>query len=81
MPMTYNLQQYQKIAMTLLGKSCKKNLIIFIGLFYPKGEPILQHLLLCDPFAVDHHSCMGHASHLQQPRGGLGWAGVGPVRE
>jgi len=32
------------------------------------GEPILAHLLRCDPLAVDDHSGMGHASHLHQPR-------------
>jgi len=41
---------------------------VAIGIFYPSGEPILLHLLCCDPFAVDNHSCIGHASHLQQPR-------------
>jgi hypothetical protein len=54
MPMTYNLQKYQEIAITLLNKSVKKILFIFIGLFYLSGEPISLHLLLCDPFAVDH---------------------------
>jgi hypothetical protein len=81
MPMTYNLQKYQEIAITLLNKSVKKIFFISIGLFYLSGEPISLHLLRCDPFAVDNHSGMGHASHLQQPRGGLGWAGVGTVRE
>ena len=52
--MTYNLQKYQEIAITLLNKSVKKILFIFIGLFYLSGEPISLHLLLCDPFAVDH---------------------------
>jgi hypothetical protein len=70
--MTYNLQKYQEIAITLLNKSVKNILFIFIGLFTLSGEPISLHLLLCDPFAVDHHSGMGHASHLQQPRGRLG---------
>jgi hypothetical protein len=68
MPMLYLLQQYQEVILTLLKKLFKKNLFIFIGIFYPSGEPILLHLLRCDPFAVDNHSCMGHASHLQQPR-------------
>jgi hypothetical protein len=48
-------------------KNEKKVSVIFIGLFYLAGEPISPHLLLCDPFAVDHHSGMGQASHLQQP--------------
>ena len=52
----------------MVEKVCKKNLFLFIGLFYPGGEPISLHLLRCDPFAVDYHSYMGHASHLQQPR-------------
>jgi hypothetical protein len=47
MPVTYNLQKYQEIAITLLNKSVKNILFIFIGLFSP-------HLLRCDPFAVDH---------------------------
>jgi len=68
MPMLFLLQQYQEIILTLLKKLFKKNLFISIGIFYPSGEPILLHLLCCDPFAVDYHSCMGHASHLQQPR-------------
>jgi hypothetical protein len=68
MPMLFFLQQYQELILTLLKKLFKKNIFIFIGIFYPSGEPILLHLLRCDPFAVDHHSCMGHASHLQQPR-------------
>jgi hypothetical protein len=66
MPMSYNHQKYQEITMILLKISAKK--IFFIGLFYPMGEPILLHLLRCAPFAVDHHSCMDYASHLQQPR-------------
>jgi hypothetical protein len=52
--MTNNLQRYQEIAIILLIKSVKKILFIFIGLFYLSGEPISPHLLLCDPFAVDH---------------------------
>jgi hypothetical protein len=39
-----------------------------VGIFSPSGEPILQHLLRCGPFAVGDHSFMNHASHLQQPR-------------
>ena len=66
--MTYKNKQYQEIAITLLNKSVKNILFIFIGLFYLSGEPISPHLLRCDPFAVDHHSGMGHASHMQQPR-------------
>jgi len=46
-----------------------------IGIFYPSGEPILLGgvgwMLCCDPFAVDYHSCMGHASHPLI----LGWGG------
>ena len=61
-------QQYQEDILTLLIQLFKKNISIFIGIFYPSGEPILLHLLCCDPFAVDNHSCMGHASHLQQLR-------------
>jgi hypothetical protein len=68
MPMLFLLQQYQEVILTLQKNFFKKNLFIFIGIFYPSGEPILLLLLCCDPFAVDNHSCMGHASHLQQPR-------------
>jgi hypothetical protein len=32
------------------------------------GEPVFLHLLCCGPIAVDDHSFMGHASHLQKPR-------------
>ncbi len=67
--MPFLLQQYQELTLTLLIKLFKKNLFILIGIFHPygkPGEPILLHLLCCDPFAVDNHSCMGHASHLQQ---------------
>jgi hypothetical protein len=54
MPVTYKNKQYQEIAITLLNISVKNNLFIFIGLFTLSGEPISPHLLLCDPFAVDH---------------------------
>ena len=60
--------QYQDFILILLIKLFKKNISRFIGIFYPLGEPILLHLLRCDPLAVDNHSCMCHASHLQQPR-------------
>jgi len=62
------LQQHQEVILTLLKKLFKKNLFKFTGIFYPSGEPILLHLLCCDPFAVENHSSMDHASHLQQPR-------------
>jgi hypothetical protein len=39
-----------------------------VGIFSPSGEPISQHLLRCGSFAVEDHSFMNHASHLQQPR-------------
>jgi len=69
MPMLIFLQQYQEVILTLLKKLFKKNLFyIHRGIFYPSGEPILVHLLRCDPFAVDDHSGMGHALHLHQPR-------------
>ena len=62
------LQQYQELILTLLKKLY--NLLITIGIFYPSGEPTFLggegRLLCCDPFAVDYHSCMDHASHLQQ---------------
>jgi len=38
----------------------KKKVFIFIGIFYPSGEPISPHRLRCSPFAVDDHSFMGH---------------------
>ncbi len=72
--MPFLLQQYQELTLTLLIKLFKKNLFILIGIFHPygkPGEPILLHLLCCDPFAVDNHSCMGHASHPLI----LGWGG------
>jgi len=62
------LQQYQEVILTLLKKFSRRIFFIFIGIFYPSGEPILAHLLCCDPFAVDDHSGMAHASHLHQPR-------------
>jgi len=34
--------------------------LIFIGIFYPSGEPISPHRLRCSPFAVVHYSVMGH---------------------
>jgi len=72
MPMHFFHQQYQEVILTLLKKLFKKNLSISIGIFYPSGEPRwlggVGWLLRCDPFAVDNHSCMSHASHLQQPR-------------
>jgi hypothetical protein len=66
--MLFLLQQYQEVILTLLKKLFEKYLFILIGIFYPSGEPILLHLLRCDPFAVDNHSCMSHASHLRQTR-------------
>jgi len=38
----------------------KKKFFIFIGIFYPSGEPISPHRLRCSPFAVVHYSFMGH---------------------
>jgi hypothetical protein len=38
----------------------KKKFFIFIGIFYPLGEPISLHRLRCSPFAVVHYSLMGH---------------------
>jgi hypothetical protein len=38
----------------------KKKFFIFIGIFYPSGEPISPHWLRCSPFAVVHYSFMGH---------------------
>jgi len=32
---------------------------IFIGIFYPLGEPISPHLLRCGLFAVENHSFTG----------------------
>jgi len=58
MPMLFLLQQYQEFILTLLKKLFKKNLFIFIGIFYPSGEPISLHLLRCDPFAVHLYSSM-----------------------
>jgi len=73
--MLFLLQQYQEFILTLLKKLFKKNLSIFIGIFYPSGEPKLLGgagwMLCCDPFAVDNHSCIGHASHPLI----LGWGG------
>ena len=70
--MLFLLQKYQELILTFLKKLFKKNLFISIGIFYPSGEPTplggVGWLLCCDPFAVDNHSCMGHASHLHQPR-------------
>jgi len=28
---------------------------IYVGIFYPSGEPISLHLLCCGPIAVDDH--------------------------
>ena len=66
--MPFLLQQYQEVILILLIKFFKKNKSLFIGIFYPSGELILLHLLRYDPFAVANHSCMCHASHLQQPQ-------------
>jgi hypothetical protein len=79
MPMTYKNKQYQEIAITLLNKSVKKILFIFIGLLTLSSKPISLHLLLCDPFAVDHR--YGPRLASAAPSCGLGWAGVGPDRE
>ncbi len=70
--MIFFLQQYQEVILTLLKNLFKKNHFIFIGIFYPtSGHELLGGvgwLLCCDALAVDNHSCMGRASHLQQPR-------------
>jgi len=70
--MPFLLQQYQEVILTLLIKFFKRNKSLFIGIIYPSGEPSLLggegRLLRYDPFAVDNHSCMSHASHLQQPQ-------------
>jgi hypothetical protein len=60
MPMFFFLQQYQKATLTLLKKIFKKDLFIFIGIFYPLGQPISLHRLRCSPFAVYIYSFMGH---------------------
>jgi len=59
-------QQYQEVILILLKKLLKKNLPIYIGIFYPTGEPILMHLLRYRAFAVDNHSCLPCASHIHQ---------------
>jgi len=58
--MIFLLQQYQEVILTLLKKLFKKNLFIFIGIFYPTGESISLHRLRCSPFAVYKYSFMGH---------------------
>jgi hypothetical protein len=57
------------LAFEMLGRyfTLKRHSII-IDIFNPLGEPISLHLLCCAPFAVEYHSFMGHASHLQQLR-------------
>jgi len=44
-------------------------LFFIIGSFYPKGEPISQHLLRCRAFAVKDHSVM--SSRGAERRGDL----------
>jgi len=58
--MPFLVQQFQEVILTLLKKLFKKNLFIFIGIYYPKGEPISLHRLRCSPFAVYKYSFMGH---------------------
>jgi hypothetical protein len=64
MPILFILQQYQEVFLTLLKKLSKKNLYIFIGIFYPLGEPRLLGGVgwrrRCSPFAVYKYSFMGH---------------------
>jgi hypothetical protein len=62
------LQQYQEVILLLLINFFKRNLLIFVGIFSPLGEPILMRLLRYRAFAVDNHSCIPCASHLHQPR-------------
>ncbi len=62
--MLFLLQQCQELILTLLKKLFKKNLSIFIDVFYPSGEPISQHRLRCRSLAVVHYSFM---SHLPRP--------------
>ena len=40
----------------------------YAGILSLSGVPILLHLLRYRAFAVEIHSCMPCASHLQQPR-------------
>ena len=58
--MPFLLQQYQKVILTLLKNIFKKNLFIFIGIFYPPGRPISLQRLRCNPFAVFQYSFMNH---------------------
>jgi len=51
---------YPDIAVIPDKFSFKKKLFIFIGIFYPSGEPISPHRLRRSPFAVVHYSFMGH---------------------
>jgi hypothetical protein len=60
MPLLFFLRQYQEFILTSLKKLFKKNLFIFIGIFYPSDEPISLHRLHCGPFAVYKYSIMGH---------------------
>jgi hypothetical protein len=60
MSILFLLQQHQEVILTLLKKLFKKNLYIFIGIFYPLGEPISLHRLRCSPFAVYKYSFMGY---------------------
>jgi hypothetical protein len=42
--------------------------LFIIDIFYALGELISLYLLRCKRFAVDNHSCIFCASHLQQPQ-------------
>ncbi len=35
------------------------SILLYVGIFYPSGEPISLHRLRCSPFAVVHYSLMG----------------------
>ena len=58
--MPFLVQQFQEVILTLLKKLFKKNLYLFIGIFYPTGKPISLHRLHNSPFAVYKYSIMGH---------------------
>jgi len=58
--MLFLFQQYQKVSLILLKKLFKKNLFIFICIFYTKGELISLHRLRCSPFAVYKYSFLSY---------------------
>jgi len=63
------MPEIAEIYINRLSDTISKYILHFyVGILYPSGEPISLHLLRYETLAVEDHSCVSHALHLQQPR-------------